>query len=304
MLVWAGASTKAATRVVIVSSDTTAAYADATQALMGGLERAGVARLDIRHMSVAEWNAANAANAVVVALNPQAFVALGTEAASVLARAKLKSPMLSALIPRSSFERVLRESGRKASAQFNVLYLDQPLQRQLAMIRLALPQARRIAVLWGPDSWSSAPTLRALASANGLSLQEARLDPDTPLFDALQKALDGSHVLLAQADPQVFNGNSIQNILMTTIRHKVPLIAFSPAYVRAGALLAIYSTPTQVGTQAAQWVLDALANRLLLEQPMAPDDFEISINPQVARVLNLSLDAAALQQALKRREQP
>lgn len=300
MLVWAGASAMAGTRVVIVSSDTTAAYADAAQALIGGLERAGVARLDIRHMSVAEWNAANA---VMVALNPQAFVALGTEAASVLARAKLKSPVLSALIPRSSFERVLRESGRKASAQFNVLYLDQPLQRQLAMIRLALPQARRVGVLWGPDSWSRASALRSQSSAYGLVLQEARLDDDTSLFSALQSVLDGSDVLLALADPLVFNSNSIQNVLMTTIRLKVPLVAFSPAYVRAGAWLALYSTPMQAGSQAAHWALEALAKRVLPEQPLEPVDFEISVNEQVARVLNLSFDVRALSLALKRQEQ-
>jgi len=91
---------------------------------------------------------------------------------------------------------------------------------------------------------------------------------------------------------------------MTSIRDKVPLVAFSPAYVRAGALLAIYSTPTQVGTQAARWVLDVLAQRTLPEQAMAPDDFEISVNLEVARVLNLPLDAGQLQLSLKRLEQP
>jgi len=40
----------------------------------------------------------------------------------------------------------------------------------------------------------------------------------------------------------------------------VPLVAFSPAYVRAGALLALYTTPTQAGSQAAHWALEVLAN--------------------------------------------
>lgn len=295
-----GAGVHAEVRVVIVSSDSTVAYADAAQALISILELDGVARADILQMSVAEWTAANGQ---VMALNPQAFVALGTEAATTLARAKLKSPVLSALIPRSSFERVLRESGRKASAQFNVLYLDQPLQRQLALIRLALPQVKRVGVLWGPDSWSKAFALRSLASANGLVLQEARLDVNASLFAALQSVLDSSDVLLALADPLVFNSNSIQNILMTTIRSRVPLVAFSPAYVRAGAMLALYSTPTQAGSQAAHWALGVLANRVLPEQALEPADFEISVNEQVARVLSLSFDVKALTLALKRQEQ-
>jgi putative tryptophan/tyrosine transport system substrate-binding protein len=294
------AGAQAELRVVIVSSDSTAAYADAAKALTDSLGLAGVKRAGIWQMSVTEWNAADAE---VTALNPQAFVALGTEAATSLARARLKAPVLCALMPRSSFERVLRETGRRASSQFNVLYLDQSLQRQLALIRLALPQARRVGILWGPDSWTRAPALRALARANGLLVQEARLEASSSLFSVLQPVLENSDVMLALADPLVFNSSSIQNILMTTIRYKVPLVAFSPAYVRAGAMLALYSTPAQAGAQAAQWTLGVLANRALPEPALEPLDFEVSVNEQVARALGLSFDVKALTLALKREEQ-
>lgn len=294
------AGANAELRVVIVSSDSTAAYAEAARALITSLELSGVPRADVRQMSVTEWVAGNGQ---VAALNPQAFVALGTEAAKRLALDATRAPVLSALLPRSSFERVLRESGRRASARFNVLFLNQPLQRQVALIRLALPQAKRLGVLWGPDSAARAPVLRPLASANGLVLQEAMVDGTTPLFPALQSVLENSDVMLALADPLVFNSSSLQNVLMTTIRYKVPMVAFSPAYVRAGAMLALYSTPTQVGTQAAQWALGVLANRPLPEPALEPLDFEISANEQVARVLGLSIDVKALALAIKRQEQ-
>src|SRR3989339_1352472 len=288
-------------KVHIVSSQASAPYLDAAQALIKGLSSHGVARSEIQVMSLADFS-----NVSPVALpTGKVWVALGTQAAAALAKAQLRgASVLSALIPGSGFERVLRQSGRQASAQFNAIYLDQPLQRQLVLIRLALPRAKRVAVLWGPESWNRADTLRTLANTHGLVLQDARLKVESDLFAALQSVLDGSDVLLAQADPLVFNSSSIQNILMTSIRDKVPLVAFSPAYVRAGALLAIYSTPTQVGTQAARWVLDVLAQRTLPEQAMAPDDFEISVNLEVARVLNLPLDAGQLQLSLKRLEQP
>lgn len=294
-----GACVHAEGRVVIVSSDGTAAYADAAQAVILGLTQSGMVRSDIRQMSVAEWTSDTAQ---VTAFNPQAFVAMGTEAALTLARARLKAPVLNALIPRSSFERVLRESGRTASAQFNALYLDQPLQRQIALIRLALPKVKRVGVLLGPDSATRSTALRSAASANGVVLKEGRLDDNTSVFAALQTVLDGSDVLLALADPMVFNSNSIQNILLTTIRSRVPLVAFSPAYVRAGALLAMYSTPAQAGAQAAQWTLGVLANRVLPDLPLEPADFEISANEQVSKLLNLPMDVKALTTALKRQE--
>ncbi|MDI1246095.1 MAG: ABC transporter substrate binding protein [Rhodoferax sp.] len=298
LLALPGAAQIPEVQVGIVQSQNSAPYLDATQALLNGLARQGVP-----YFAVGIWNPAELAALPDASLSAvKVWVGLGTEAATALARTPLKAPVLNALLPRSSFERLLLASGRKASARFNVLELDQPLHRQLALIRVALPKARRLGVLWGPDSLIKASALRSLASSQGLALQEVRLDQETVLFAALQSALDGSDVLLALADPLVFNSSSLQNILMTSIRKKVPLFAFSPAYVRAGALLAVYSTPPQVGKQAAQWVLGALANRPLPEMALEPLDFEISVNEQVARVLGLSLDVQTLTTALKSQE--
>lgn len=295
---WQALAQAPGVRVGIVSSQASAPYMDAAQALIGRLVGQGVPRTSIQLLTLDDLATLPSAKQTTV----RVWVALGTEASTALARARLPVPVLSALIPRHGFERVLQETGQKNSARFTAIYLDQPLQRQLALIRLALPQASRVGVLLGPDSWSRAPALRASASANGLSLRVARVDDDASLFAALQSVLDDSDVLLAQADPLVFNSQSIQNILRTSIQAKVPLVAFSPAYVRAGALLAVYSTPAQAGAQAAHGVLEVLAMRSLPERAQEPDDFEISVNEQVARVFALTLDARALRLELKRQE--
>lgn len=299
LLAWQAQAQAPGVRVGIVSSQSSAPYMDAAQALIGQLESRGVPR-----SSIQLFNPADVASAPAATLMPiKVWVALGTQASTALGKSGLKAPVLSALVPRSAFQRVLLDTGRQLSPQFNAVYLDQPLNRQMALIRLALPQAKRVGALLGPDSWSRGADLLAAASANGLALAAARVDDDRALFSALQSVLEVSDVLLAQADPLVFNSNSIQNILLTTIRANVPLIAFSPAYVRAGALLALYSTPAQAGSQAAHWVLEVLAIRKLPAQALEPDDFEISVNEQVARVLALSLDARSLRLALKRQEQ-
>jgi ABC-type uncharacterized transport system substrate-binding protein len=288
---------QADTRVVIVSSDGSAAYMEAVQELMAELGRSGVSAYDVRRLSVWEWSMQPAPGP-----SPRIYVALGTQATAALAASQVQAPVLAALIPRSSFERVMRSSARKASHDFTAIYLDQPLQRQLATIRLALPQAKHLGVLWGPDSWPNAPALRAQAVANGLSLKEAGQGGSVNVFSDLQQVLDGSDVLLALADPLVFNSSSIQNILLTTFRAKVPVVAFSPAYVRAGALLALYATPAQVGKQSGALVQAVLRGQPLPEQPVEANDFEVSVNEHVARALGLSLDGKALRLALRRLE--
>lgn len=82
----------------------------------------------------------------------------------MLAGAKLSAPVLSALIPVSVLSGFCETSGRTASSQLTALYLDQPLNRQLALIRLAwLSQAPW--VLWGWESLAKAPAVHALAAA-------------------------------------------------------------------------------------------------------------------------------------------
>lgn len=286
-----------ATDVVIVSSERSPAYAQAAQALVSELERRGGARDEILLLTATEF-------AGVADLRPKLFVALGAQAAQALAQEALPAPVLCALLPRSSFERVLRASSRKASSQFSALYLDQPLSRQLGLIGLALPEARRIGVLWGPESQAQAPALTTLAQARGLRLLAASVEQDQQLFPALKAVLEDADVLLALADPEVFNSNSIQNILLTSFRARVPLVAFSPAYVQAGALLALHVTPEQVGQQVATLVAAVLQGKALPATPLYSRDFSVAVNGHVARSLGLTLDAAVLRTRLLRAEAP
>lgn len=295
LAVFAGACAHAAVAVVIVSSERSPAYVEAAEALVSELERGGLSRYDMLQFTALEWAAAGP-------LAPKLFIALGTDAANALAKSELRAPVLSTLLPRSSFERVLRKSGRKSSSQFSALYLDQPLSRQLELIRLALPAARRVGVLWGPESQAQAPALKTLAQASGLDLVEATVERDELLFSSLKNVLEDADLLLAVADPQLYNSSSIQNILLASFRAKVPLVAFSPAYVRAGALLALHVTPTQIGLQAATIARGVLLGKALSAKPIYSLDFSVTVNEHVARSLGLTLDADALRARLRSRE--
>jgi putative ABC transport system substrate-binding protein len=293
----AGAGAHAGLAIVIVSSERSAAYVDAAEALVSELERGGLSRYDMLQVTASEF-------ATLGPMAPKLFVALGTEAASVLSKAELRAPVLCTLLPRISFERVLLASGRKPSPQFSALYLDLPLGRQLDLIRLALPAARHVGVLWGPESQAQAPGLRILAQARGLDLVEATIGQNELIFPSLKGVLDKADVLMAVADPHLYNSGSIQNILLASFRARIPMVAFSPAYVRAGALLALHVTPVQMGQQAAEIARGVLQGKALSPTPLYSQDVSVAVNEHVARSLGLTLDAEALREQLRRREGP
>ncbi len=280
--------------VIVVSSERSAAYREAAEAVTAELQRSPEARREILQLTAADLPAYRG-------VAPRLYIALGTEACAQLMHAAAAAPVLCTLLPRSSFERVLREAGRRAGATLSALYLNQPLGRQLDLMRLALPQARRVGVLWGADSQSQEAMLESAAQSRGLKVVGVQVKSEEPVFNGLKKILDESDLLLALADPQIYNSSSIQNILLASFRAQVPMLAISPAYVRAGALMAVYSTPAQIGQQAG-----LLARGVLQGQPLGvpqyPLQFEVSVNEHVARSLGLTLDAGALAERLRRQE--
>ena len=285
--------------VVIVASESSAGYSAAAAALTNELERStpvGAANTTVSQMSVTQWRVSDAQ----VISRTKLVVALGTEALRQVLVKNHPAPILVALIPRSGVERVLKEQGR-APASVTAVYLDQPFPRQLALLQLALPEAQRVGVIWGPESIAQRPGLST--AMRSLKLQEIAgiVATGEPLQQALKAVMTDADVLLAVADPAIFNSVTVSNILLATYRAGVPVVAFSPAYARAGALFALYSTPEQVGIQAA-----VLARTIMLgggvPASQYPQEYSVEVNENVARSLGFKLDAGTLVRQLRQLE--
>ncbi|HNV59069.1 MAG TPA: ABC transporter substrate binding protein [Rhodoferax sp.] len=282
-------------QVLIVSAERNAAFTEAAEVFTTELERGGVARSSVQYLTLAQARSTGAKPDQVV-------LALGVEAATEMARTETRVPVLGAFVPSASFEAIVRNNQRRAASAFSVIYLNQPLGRQLDLIQLALPQRPRIGVLLGTVSSEHLPVLEEERRKRSMSVLQSQVDANEPMFAKLQTLLEGSQVLLALPDPQVYNSGSLQNILLSALRANVPMVSFSPAYVKAGALMAIYTTPAQVGQQAAQLIRPVLQGKDLAP-PQYPREFWIEVNGSLARSMNLDLDAHTLTERLKRLEQ-
>lgn len=291
----AGHATAAEPSLIIVSAERGAAYQESASALLEALGRGGtsIAVTDVQQMLAAELSSSDAKS-------PRMLVALGAQACSALIKRKYQAPVLCTLLPRLSFEGILRDNARQVSPQLSALYMNHPFTRQLDLLQLALPKARRVGVLWGPESMlrDREERMATAARPRGLQLVSEHVAHSEPVFKGLKRVLEDADVLLALPDTQIFNSGNIQNILLTSFRAKIPMLAFSPAYVRAGALLSLYSTPSQIGLQAGVIARGVLQGRSL-GVPEYPSDFVVSVNENVARALGLSLDAHDLTQRLK-----
>ncbi|MDZ4251689.1 MAG: ABC transporter substrate binding protein [Sulfuritalea sp.] len=291
--VWAAATIP----VWVALSATGGVHAEAAQALQAEVEQALPGRVQWR---VAHWSRFTSA-----VPPPQWVVAIGTGAQrgmqDLFARDTPPPPLLSILVPRLAFER-MADPARLRAGSLSAVFLDQPPWRQLELIRLALPNVRKVGMLVGAESKGQLPGFEKAAKERGFELVQAPVEP-AGLFAALRSVLPDADVLLALPDPGVFNSQTAANILTAAYRRQVPLVGFSPAYVKAGALLALYSTPAQVGARGGELLRHALTGKAL-PAPQWPREFAVAVNQDVARSLGFALDELQLGQQLRHKERP
>ncbi|MFA6121708.1 MAG: ABC transporter substrate binding protein [Sideroxydans sp.] len=223
------------------------------------------------------------------------FIAVGMKAAEALAQKD--KPTLNVLLPRAGFEKLKRIP----SSSYSAIYMDQPMQRQLALIKAILPGATFVGVLYDTPP-PELDSLRKLSSQMRFELREQLVDQQHPLAGALSDLLQVSDVLLVLPDNKVYRSDTIRNILLETYRAQVPMVGLSASYVRAGALCAIFSTPQQIAYQAAEAV-EGFSATGRLPAPQYTKDFDISVNTQVARSLGVPVkDAVQLRVEVRRRQ--
>jgi hypothetical protein len=283
--------------VWVALSDTSAAHLETAEVLRASADRMLPGRIEWR---IERWNQFAGAKQ-----KPQWVVAIGTAAQrgmqGLFAGDAAVPPLLALLVPRQAFEQMADPARLRAGA-LSAVFLDQPPGRQLELIRLALPGANRVGILVGAESKSQSAALEKAARERDLQLTVSVVGQDG-LFPALQSLLANVDVLLALPDPAIFNSQTAANILTSAYRRQVPLSGFSPAYVKAGALLALYSTPAQIGTRGGELLGQAVSGRPL-PSPQWPREFTVSVNRDVARSLGLTLDEARLAEQLRERERP
>jgi ABC-type uncharacterized transport system substrate-binding protein len=225
------------------------------------------------------------------------LVAVGVDAAyAALQAGDANTPILCVLIPKIAFEAL--SAAKKDNRRLTAIFLDTAPSRQLELIRQLLPQAKKVGTVLGNVSMKEKEPLRISARDKGLFLQAEFAQRDTELYAVLKSVLSDSDVFLAVPDPVVINAATAQNVLITAFKSQVPVIGYSANYVKAGALAAVFSSPSQIGLETGQ-VINAYQRTNNLPAPKLPRYFSVSVNAAVLRSFGLpAVDARQLEQRL------
>lgn len=226
---------------------------------------------------------------------PDLIITVGVEA---LKRAWAKgdpTPIVATLLPRLSYERVVTQT-RRGMPRITAIFLDQPPARQAVFLRQLLPGQKPAGMLLSSETKHLFSQYRQAFTNNSLMLESEESERSETLLPALNALLGRSAFLLAIPDSSIYQRTNIKAILITAFRHQKPVIGYSPAFVNAGALAALHTTPAQIARQTADMVV---GNGTNLPPPVGPNQFAIAINPTVAQALGLNIpDESTIRRAM------
>lgn len=281
---------QAVENVTILLSEDGAAYNEFASQLANQLGPASANKINVKTVYLSNLKPDDISHGT----GNQLLIAVGTPAMTAMAQKPPAMSVLNALVPQDTFQKISRQYGRHQDLHhFSAIYFNQPWNRQLTLIRTALPGRNRIGILISKDAGDMIASLQIAAKELDMQISVETVNDDSELLPALRHLLSVSDAVLALPDPAIYNRNNIPTILLSSYRQKVPLFGFSAAYVKAGALAAVYSSPAQIAQQVSEIIL-GLPSHGGLPLPQYPRHFNVSVNTQVSRSLSLDIEDESL----------
>jgi ABC-type uncharacterized transport system substrate-binding protein len=170
----------------------------------------------------------------------------------------------------------------------------------LELLISAVPMAKRIAVLWNPDTPSHAPALKAVEEAGRMLRVQLQ-----PVGARTRAELEGAFAAMARARAQavLVLGAAIflaerQRVAELAIKHRLPMMSMLKDVVEAGGLVSYSANWDDLYRRGAIYVDKILKGAKPADLPVEQaTKFELVINLKTARALGLTIPPSVLGRA-------
>lgn len=217
------------------------------------------------------------------------IISIGAESAKNILDNKYNIPVLFTLITKSTLENTLKKS---KNSLYHGIHLSQPAYRKLKLSKLLLNYKGVVGLTLGPKSSSVIDEYKKQANKHGYKLVINKSSDYSVPVNAMRESINESQIYIATYDSEILNRHTAKWLLYMAYKMNKPVIGFSSAYTKAGAVASLFSTPKQIGRQCSEWLIDIKSNKNV-KKIQSLKYFTVSINPRVQRTLKLPLISAS-----------
>lgn len=284
VLLFAGPVPGMAAEIQVVLADETPYYAEALTSLRDRLE-------ELLPGAVVRTQA-DSGKPLVDGDEADLLVTIGSKALGAARAASAGRGALHLFVTRDDWQQqAARDPGL---TQHSALVLDQPPVHLVALARALLPKARVLAIVVGPVGRRHLEEVRDEAENLGFEPLIGTLDANDNPLAVLSPLVRVADAVLVVPDDADFNSAMAKWLLQLSFRARAPVIAFSNAYVRAGALASIFTAPQDVGREGAELIAAGLPAGGLPREMQLPRRYSLAINRDVAQALGIEVPDEAV----------
>ncbi len=221
--------------------------------------------------------------------NPSLIICMGALSATAVIQAENKIPIIFAMVINYKQYPELKQSNVTG------ISMEIPQESLFTQFRLLMPQVKSIGIPFHPVV-SSEIVNDALAASKKMGIQIIPIsvtDPDK-ISDALSENKEKYSGLWMLADTKLYNQNTnaLRDLFLFSTTKKKPVLAFSEAFLKAGAFFSISIDYRSMGSQIA------LISKRIGEDNVRPSEIPIALPIGTFTVINKNVAKSLLGDSL------
>lgn len=230
-------------------------------------------------------------NAEISKQVPELVVTIGSTAMEASAASFPDTPTIVLFVPKVRFERLYPNaflpSGPVAKSTPGVVVLDQPIMRQIMLARHLVPEGK-VGLVLGPNTHYfqtyleeyQPELIKHLVIDNVWS--RLNVNDSSDIVSTAKSVITEADILVAVPDSLVWSPESAKWLLYLAYQKHKPVVGFSAALSRAGAVVSMFSEPAQIGKQGGEKIVQWLNEDNSWKVASSPKYFRYEVNHNVA----------------------
>ncbi len=177
-----------------------------------------------------------------------------------------------------------------ADSNLTGVSLEIPASVKLDGIKRILPNAKKIGVIYSPRVAREYGDILSSADEYGFQIVGSEIASAREFPDALKDISWRIDAFLMIPDATIYFPQSVNYLLLESLKGKFPVVGLSSAYTKAGAILSFEADYHEVGRQAGEIALRVLGGVLPGQiKPAVPGKLKYSLNLATAEKLGLTV---------------
>lgn len=297
LCVTASSAMAAEVSVAVILSSSIAPYKESLEGYYEGLRERGLVFQTKEFFMDEQADSINIISEIR-AYQPDLIHTVGTDATRLIKNSIQDVPVVFSMVL-NPVAGGLVESMLSSGNNLTGASMDIPSRLHFSYMQDLKPGIKKIGVIYSEkETGGVVREAKRSAALLGLELVAEAVDGPQGVPRAINRLKSRVDFIWSVADGNVFTRETVKEILIVSLRNKLPLMGLSPAFVKAGALFSLSIYPDKIGRQAAGMTADIVRGKAPASMSIGvPEDGGLVLNKNTLKILGLEPSASILDKA-------